>query len=795
MITKVSVVVPVRDEAANILRLHDRIMAALQTAACLYEIIFVDDGSSDASPSLLARLQETDPRVTTVLLGRRGQAAAYQAAFARASGDIIVTLDADLENDPADIPLFLSRLQEGFDFVSGWRTQRRTPWFRQTASWLANKISGLATGSALHDYGCGFNAFKTGLCAALSRHFDSTFALKCALICAARRPGEISIGYQPRQSERSKYGPGAMVRAACIFLAQLPRRRSSLDPFLVAILIVAAGARFWAVGFGLPNPYCRPDEGFLVGHAMMALSGAPNPGSFVYPSLYIYILAASFGAYFLAGLALGRFASFPDLLAEYVTCPTNFYLLDRVWSASLGTATVGVVYALTLRLFDKTAARIAAFFMAGAFLCVRESHFGATDTPMTFLIMCSMLFIIKYYQDGGLKDCALAGLFAGLAASTKYAGIFLAAPLALAYTLRRCGRPARTGGILQNGLFWFGLSLLAAFFLGTPFAVLSSSRFLGDLLGQVRHLFTGHFLNLGRGWHYHIRFSLYHGLGWSLLAASLAGLVVFLRTKPKEALIFCAFPAVYYVVIGLGYTTFVRYALPLVPFLCIAAAASLHALGVCMLAEGSASRTRLLVCGLALALTSPSWLSIIRFDHLLSQKDNRLIAAQWITRNIPARSSIVQGSLYGALFLAPCEQQLRRYLGEKFLGQDGAGLSERIAAYMRRKNIPGYEERLMRDNFGLNARSRDLPDYIILIEHPLLHYGFASDNFLTLTRQFYHLRMSFIVIHYDAAGNLFDQLDAFYAPFAGFDNVDRPGPNIYIYEKNSLPFIRLARES
>src|SRR3954465_15870352 len=155
-----SVVIPLYNEADNIDDLHAQLTAALQPMGMPYELILVDDGSRDGTTARLGALETRDARVRVLQLRRNfGQTAAFSAGFDHARGQIVVTSDGDLQNDPADIPRLVARLEEGgFDLVCGWRQDRKDPLSKKVPSRFANRLISWATGVRLNDYGCSLKA-------------------------------------------------------------------------------------------------------------------------------------------------------------------------------------------------------------------------------------------------------------------------------------------------------------------------------------------------------------------------------------------------------------------------------------------------------------------------------------------------------------------------------------------------------------------------------------------------------------------------------------------------------------
>ena len=205
---RVSLVIPVYDEAGNIAPLHARIREMREAWRVPCEIVFVDDGSRDGSSAELARAAEMDPDVVVVSLARNfGQTAALAAGIDHAKGDVVVTLDADLQNDPADIPKLVERLDEGCDVVSGWRRHRRDPFVsRILPSVAANWIIGRMTGVRLHDYGCTLKAYRRELFARFRLYGDMHRFVPAYAAAAGGRVAEMEVAHHERHAGRSKYG-------------------------------------------------------------------------------------------------------------------------------------------------------------------------------------------------------------------------------------------------------------------------------------------------------------------------------------------------------------------------------------------------------------------------------------------------------------------------------------------------------------------------------------------------------------------------------------------------------------
>jgi len=203
-----SLVVPIYNEVETIPRLIEAISEITESLDLEYEIICVDDGSTDGSADLLKRLAAEHSQLTVLLLRRNyGQTAAMAAGFDYARGRVIITLDGDLQNDPADIPKLLHKLDEGYDLVSGWRKNRQDNQVtRLLPSKIANWLIGRATGVALHDYGCSLKAYRTELVRDMNLYGELHRFLPALAYIEGARIAEIPVNHHARKFGKSKYG-------------------------------------------------------------------------------------------------------------------------------------------------------------------------------------------------------------------------------------------------------------------------------------------------------------------------------------------------------------------------------------------------------------------------------------------------------------------------------------------------------------------------------------------------------------------------------------------------------------
>jgi dolichol-phosphate mannosyltransferase len=203
----ISVVVPVRDEEHSVEELHAQLGATLDPLSEDWEVVFVDDGSTDGTFSVLAGLHHHHANVRVVRLRRnRGKAAALDAGFAEAAGEVVVTIDGDLQDDPAEIPRLLAKLDEGFDLVCGWKANRRDPLRRRAPSRVFNGVAGRVSGVRLHDMNCGLKAMRSEVADELRLYGELHRFIPVLASDRGFRIAEVSVNHRPREHGRSRYG-------------------------------------------------------------------------------------------------------------------------------------------------------------------------------------------------------------------------------------------------------------------------------------------------------------------------------------------------------------------------------------------------------------------------------------------------------------------------------------------------------------------------------------------------------------------------------------------------------------
>ncbi len=248
---ELSVVVTVLDEQPVLEELYRRTIAALERLGRPFELIFVDDGSQDGSFALLERLHETDARVRALRLRRNvGQHPAMHAGLSRARGEIVVTMDADLQNAPEDIPKLVAAIDAGADVASGRRSTRRDSWGRTLPSRVINAMLRRFTGVAISDFGCAFNAYRRG---ALEPMLDAIGKQKFTKALVASAGGtvvEVDVSHTARK-DRSRYGPLRLTRLALHVLAGFWPQPIQWIGIVLGTLcgLLSAAVGVWAVGY------------------------------------------------------------------------------------------------------------------------------------------------------------------------------------------------------------------------------------------------------------------------------------------------------------------------------------------------------------------------------------------------------------------------------------------------------------------------------------------------------------------------------------------------------------------
>ena len=520
---------------------------------------------------------------------------------------------------------------------------------------------------------------------------------------------------------------------------------------LASILGLALVARLVGIGFGLPLANARPDETTIAGEAVQFLGGNFRPQMFIYPTFMMDVVALIYMAYYLLGRPFTHYTTLTAFLESRRQDLAPFLYLTRGLSAIMGTLTVWWVYEIARRVFDSTVALVAALFLALSFLHVRDSHFGVTDVMMTALVVLAVLEIVQWHQTGERRHAVMAGLVAGLATSTKYNGLGVAVPFAVAAALRIVGARTRAAEVrcCLGAAVLFGALVAAGFFGPSPYILIEWRRFLSDVGMQQATFVAGHGIPIARGWWYHASHTLPVALGWPVYLASLAGVAGLLAIEFRRSAVILSFPLTYYIVAGSGQTVFARYIIPVLPFLCMTAAWFVVTVVGKLTVQSAPPLRRVAIAVAGLLLVAPSARSVALMDRLLSRQDNRLVAGRALEDLVPVGSTLYQSS-----------------------GPYGLPVPSRLAVHEWR-----YDE----TTGGFSPDGR-LPDWIVLQRSPLALYSHVAPGLERLVREHYHLVAAFPADR-GGAGRTYDQQDAFFLPLDHLEQIDRPGPSFEIYRR------------
>ncbi len=268
---ELSIVVPVYNEEESVDMLCEQIHAALERLGRAYEVILVDDGSRDGTWDRLAALTRRYPQLRLIRFrGNFGQTAAMSAGFHAARGDVVITMDADLQNDPADIPLLLAKMAEGFDVVSGWRKDRQDPFInRRLPSMLANGMISRITGVPLHDYGCTLKAYRRDVIKDVHLYGEMHRFIPALANWVGGQVTEVPVNHRARQFGTSKYGISRTFRVVLDLMTVKFLMRYSRGPMQifgrigltfagVALAMLALMLGDWMLGLADPFLIKRP---------------------------------------------------------------------------------------------------------------------------------------------------------------------------------------------------------------------------------------------------------------------------------------------------------------------------------------------------------------------------------------------------------------------------------------------------------------------------------------------------------------------------------------------------------
>jgi hypothetical protein len=547
---------------------------------------------------------------------------------------------------------------------------------------------------------------------------------------------------------------------------------------MAAVLVIALLVRLWGVDWALPWQL-HPDEGHYTWKAIDLMSqDTLNPKYFRNPTLFTYLLL---GEYRLLGFQPPKSDDQAASADGYFRPPSGVAFVGRVTSAVLGLLTVAAVGWMGWRTLGPWTGVLGATFLALTFIHVRDSHFATNDVPATLLLTLSIGASASLLDRPRLRTYLLAGLLGGLATSTKYnAGLFVA-PLLVAHgivvwrawlssaakresehrvpPLPLAGEGGRGWGVYLLPILVAGLVSVAAYLAGTPFTVLDFPKWLADFRTQSSFVDEGWEgqAKLAPGMHYVL--ALGAGVGWVMLGLSVVGLVVLARRRPAVAAILAAFPVAYLLFMLRSELFFVRFALPVVPLICLFAAVAVLA-GVEWVGRARPALAPLAGAVLTILALAQPVADTVRHNVLLAQDDTRILAARWALANVPPGAKMA--------------------------------LEEYTIRDRRPRAYGGPSWQLDTDLLDVNQLRRADPTAPLRgSTRYVLTSSFQQDRFTggpdSPQRQFYEAlaRQGRVVATFaPGTGNQprpFD-LEDLYSPFWSLGAYERPGPTIMVYE-------------
>jgi len=293
----ISIVIPVYNEEGNLKRLHAKLSNVLHTITGKYEIIFVDDGSTDNSFGILKGINREDKKVKVIKLRRNfGKSIALNTAFRYAKGDIIVTMDGDLQDDPDEIPKFIEKIEEGYDVVVGWKNPRKDPITKKIPSKIFNRLTRMLMGVDIHDFNCGYKAFKSETLENICLYGEMHRYIPVLIAWQGFRIAEIKVKHHPRKYGQSKYGASRIIKG---FLDLITVK--FLTGYLTRPLHI----------FGIPGILTFL-AGFFVGLYLLVLKYWKGIALGDRPLLMLSVLLIIFGLQFMSIGLLGEMITFQE---------------------------------------------------------------------------------------------------------------------------------------------------------------------------------------------------------------------------------------------------------------------------------------------------------------------------------------------------------------------------------------------------------------------------------------------------------------------------------------------------
>lgn len=534
---------------------------------------------------------------------------------------------------------------------------------------------------------------------------------------------------------------------------------------LVGVLVVALALRLWSIDFGLPYAYHIDERSYVVGALNLGqgeINGYPQQVGLV------NLLLAQYAAYFLVGRLAELFASTQDFARAYYTDPSVFYLLGRLTSVVLGVVSCWAVYLLGKELRHRLVGLAAALLVAVNFLHVRESHFTTPDVAQALGFTFVALLSLKTLKSGRLRPLYLASFLGGVVIAWKWASFPLILPLL--FTAWQAGTHRSFAAVFKRWLV-SGLLVVLGFVILSPQLLLFPAPYIewakADYIAGSVGGYGGFLIDTVPGWLFYLKAS-WIGFGALGLALALAGLLLWLYRalwrRDRQTAMLLLFFAGYFLLMASSRRYFVRYAVPMAPFLALAAADAVYWAGE-RWSAGSRRGVAVALTALVLLAAAQPALSAARANILWTREDTRTSAKRWIEQNLPDGAQIATDWMIHGVPLAtpdvPSPHSDRAY---QVTEVNGLGLSDHPMEYYR---TAGYDYLITTSyisNLNLIDRSQD--------ERRDAFYRSLDANL--------ELLAEFLPYSGDAEPSfMFDQI---YGPLIALEHYDRPGPALKIYQ-------------
>lgn len=533
---------------------------------------------------------------------------------------------------------------------------------------------------------------------------------------------------------------------------------------LLLVLGIALALRLWSIDFGLPYAYHIDEHSYVVGALNLGqgeINGYPQQVGLV------NVLLGEYAVYFLVGRLAGLFSSAQDFARAYYTDPSVFYLLGRLTSAVLGVVSCWAVYLLGKELRNRLVGLAAALLLAVNFLHVRESHFTTPDVPQALGFTVILLLCLKTLKSGRLRYLYVASLLGGVVISWKWASFPLVLPLIFVAWQAGAGRSFVV--VFKRWLFC-GLLVLLGFVIFSPQLLLFPGPYIewakrDYITGSVGG-YGGFLIDTVPGWLFYVRAS-WIGSGALGLGLGLAGLLLWtyhlLWQRDRQAAVLLLLFAGYFLLMATSRRYFVRYAVPLAPFLTLAAADAINWASERWSAGSRRTVAAALTALVLLAAVQPT-LAAGRANMLWARKDTRTTAKRWIEQNIPDGAKIATDWMTHGVPLAtpdvPSPNSSRTY---RVTEVNGLGLSDHPIEFYRTAGFDYLITTSYISNLDLVDRQHDE----------------ARDKFYRSLDSAFELVQEFRAYNDDTEPPL--MFDHIYGPLIALWQYDRPGPTLRIY--------------